>query len=387
MNSAKKALWGISCGHFILDMYASILVPLYPLIAQKHNINLALMSTVIAIGYFLSSILQPLWGYISDKINIRFFMFWGLILASVFMPLFYTAPSKTILTLFLILGMMGNAFYHPQATLIIKNFYKQKLELSKAIGIFLAFGTIGYSLGPYLSSFIVKKFDSYFMCIALIGVIFAFTMLFFVPKIEKIQTKTSLNFLISLKDILKNKTCMLLIFFTVLKACLLMSFSTYIPFLLKQYNFEIVHVGFIMTAFFILGSIAMMFASYLEKRIKLKGLIIVSYLPLLPLIIFALLSLKFSLKYLAVICFVLIGFFVLLAAGSILANAQKIIPNSAGIISGIIQGFTLAIGSLLLIPLGIIAQKFGISYVLVLICVISASSAIYCHKTKLLANL
>ena len=79
MNSAKRALWGISSGHFILDMYAAILIPLYPIIAQRLEINFAQISLVIALGHGISSLLQPLWGFISDKIQKRFFMFWGLI--------------------------------------------------------------------------------------------------------------------------------------------------------------------------------------------------------------------------------------------------------------------------------------------------------------------
>jgi len=73
----------------------------------------------------------------------------------------------------------------------------------------------------------------------------------------------------------------------------------------------------------------------------------------------------------------------LLAAGCVLACAQKLIPNNTGTISGIIQGFTLAIGSLLLIPLGSFGQCFGVSLILILVSLIAIISAIYCIKTKL----
>ncbi|MBQ8475532.1 MFS transporter, partial [bacterium] len=181
----------------------------------------------------------------------------------------------------------------------------------------------------------------------------------------------------------KNQACVFLILLTILKACLVMSFSTYIPFLLKNYGFTISQTGFIMTSFFISGALAMIFASNLEKRIKLKGMIIASYLPLLPLVICVMLLLHYS-KVLAVIFLILIGFFFLLAAGSILAHSQKLIPNNTGTISGIIQGFTLAIGSLLLIPLGFIGQKYGLHFALILITSIAAISALYTYKTKLI---
>lgn len=384
MEKAKRVLWGMSTGHFILDMHVALLIPLYPLIAQRLDINLAAISLVIALGHSAASVLEPVFGYISDKIQKRFFIVWGLILVSLFMPIGFIASNAKILTLCLIMGMAGNAFYHPQATSIIKSFYKDNIELSRAIGIFLGFGTIGYSFGPYVSSFIVEKFGTNFAYIGIIGILTAIFVLFFVPKIEKRKTESTANFLLTLKNIIKNRTCVLLIILTILKACLVMSFGTYIPFLLKQYDFITTQTGLIMTSFFISGGIAMIFASHLEKRIKLKGMIITSYLPLLPLTLAAIFSLKYYSKILAAIIFIVIGFFVLLAAGSVLANAQRLIPNNAGTISGIIQGFTLATGSLFLIPLGTFGQHFGVSWILILLSAIAGILAIYCSKTSLL---
>lgn len=382
IDKTKRTLWGISTGHFILDMHVALLIPLYPIIAQRLNINLATISLIIALGHSMASILEPLFGYVSDKIQKRFFIFWGLIFVSLFMPLGYIAPNPAILTLCIISAMAGNAFYHPQATSVIKDFHKESISLSKAIGIFLGFGTIGYSIGPYLSSYIVEKFGSNFVYIGILGILSAIFSLFFIPKIKKRKIESTNNFISTLKEIIKNKTCVILILLTILKACLIMSFGTYIPFLLKQYGFLTSQTGLIMTMFFVSGGLAMIFASHFEKKIKLKGMIIASYLPLLPLTLLAILALKYHSKILAVILFIIIGFFILLAAGSILAGAQKLISNT-GTISGIIQGFTLAIGSLLLIPLGNLAQHFGVSLVLVLISSIAAFTAIFCSKTKL----
>ncbi len=386
MNQAKRALWGISTGHFILDMHVAILIPLYPLIAQRLDINLATISIVIALGHSMASVLEPLFGFISDKIQKRFFMFWGLVLVSLFMPLGYIAPNAKILTLCLVMGMAGNAFYHPQTTSIIKDFYKDKIELSHSIGVFLGLGTIGYSMGPYLSSFIVEKFGSNFVYIGIIGIFTAIFALFFVPKIEKREFKSESNFLLALKNILKNKVCVVLILLTVLKACLVMSFGTYIPFLLKQFGYTVTQTGLIMTAFFIAGGLSMIFASHFEKRLKLKGLIVASYFPLLPLVVFAIISLKHCPKIISAILFILIGFFILLAAGAILAGAQRLIPNNTGTISGIIQGFTLAMGSLLLIPLGNFGQHFGVSWILIFVSAVALFSALFCLKSDLLNN-
>lgn len=384
MNEAKKALLGLSLGHFTIDLYAAILIPLYPIIAQRLNISLATISLIIAIGHSVSSILQPWFGHISDKIHKRIFMFWGLIFSSVFIPLGFIAPNAAALTVFISLGIIGNALYHPQVTLIIKNFYEESSSLSRAIGIFLGLGTIGYALSPYLSTFALKILgDEKFILIGLFGVLFAIFMLFFVPKINTESKPQKANFYEAIKEILKNKACLFLIIITVIKAALVMSFGTYIPFLLKKYNFPLTNIGLILTLFYILGGLSMIISAPLEKIIKLKGMIIASYLPLLPLTLISLFLLKISPK-LASIFFIITGFFVLLSAGVVLARAQSITKAHTGTISGIIQGFTLSLGSLLLIPFGLIGEHFGVEYILILITSIAFMAAIYTARTKLI---
>ena len=127
----------------------------------------------------------------------------------------------------------------------------------------------------------------------------------------------------------------------------------------------------------------MMFSSKLEKQFGLRGAIISSYLPLLPLILTFIYLLKTK-SALAPIFIIITGFFILLSAGVVLAHAQKIMAQHTGTISGIIQGFTLALGSLLLIPFGIVGQTFGVQYILILISLIAGITALYTYKTKLI---
>lgn len=383
-SKAQRALSGLSAGHFAIDLYAAILIPLYPLIAQKLEISLAEISIIIAVGHSISSVLQPVFGYISDKIHKRVFMFFGIIFSSIFIPLGFKAPNALMLTLCLMLGIIGNAFYHPQVTLIIKNFYKEELNLSYAMGIFLGFGTIGYAMGPYLSAYVLETFgDKNYIYIGFAGILIAILMLFYVPKIEKLEQAGKSNFIDALKEILKNKTCIFLIIITVIKAALVMSFGTYIPFLLKKYDFPVTHTGLVLTMFYIAGGLSMIVSSHLEKFIKLRGVISASFLPLLPLTIISLITLHYN-TILASLFFITAGFFVLLSAGVVLANAQRIMSEHTGTISGIIQGFTLALGSLLLIPFGFIGELLGVEYILILISLIAFIAALYTFKTKLI---
>lgn len=201
-----RALFGLSFGHFNIDLYAALLVPLYPLITTKLGINLALISSIIALGHLVSSMMQPVFGYIADKLRHRVFMVWGLILSSVFIPLTIKTTTASLFLGCLLLGMIGNALFHPQVSALIKQFNKDNPDLSYAMGIFLGLGTVGYALGPYLATFTVETFnEEALLYLSLIGILSAVFMYFFVPKMPEKECYTKENFLIIIKEILKKQ--------------------------------------------------------------------------------------------------------------------------------------------------------------------------------------
>ena len=53
-SKTTRAIFGLSFGHFNIDLYAALLVPLYPLITTKLGINLAYISLIIALGHLVS---------------------------------------------------------------------------------------------------------------------------------------------------------------------------------------------------------------------------------------------------------------------------------------------------------------------------------------------
>ena len=100
---------------------------------------------------------------------------------------------------------------------------------------------------------------------------------------------------------------MFLILITVIKAALVMSFGTYIPFLLKQFGFSLTQTGLIITLFYIAGGLSMIVSSNIEKIIKLRGMIVASFIPLLPLTLAVLYFLGKN-KILACLFFIITGF-------------------------------------------------------------------------------
>ena len=374
----KRAILGLSLGHFNIDLYASILVPLYPLITTKLGINLASISAIIALGHLVSSMMQPVFGFISDKLRHRVFMVWGLIFSSIFIPLAVKATTTAIFLTCLLLGMLGNAFFHPQVSALVKEFNKNNPNLSKDMGIFLGLGTIGYAIGPYLSTFTMGNYgENAFLFLSLIGLSTAIFIYFFVPKKPTKESYEKGNFFKIMFEILKNKTCIFLTFISTIKSAISISFGTYIP----SQGFSLDSTGIIVTLFFISGGLATIYSSKIENKIGANGVVVLSFLSILPLVLGFLYTLKYN-KILACLLFILTGFFILLSVGVILVQAQKTMPQHIGVVSGVMQGFSWGLGALFLAPLGIIGQNFGVDKILILMATIAFIVGLYSAKAK-----
>ncbi len=381
-SKESRAIFGLSFGHFNIDLYAALLVPLYPLITSNLGITLASISSIIAFGHLVSSMMQPVFGFFSDRLRHRVFMVWGLVVSSIFIPLAIKANTVQLFLMCLLLGMLGNAFFHPQVSALVKDFNKNNPNLSRAMGIFLGLGTIGYALGPYLSTFLVDNFgENSLLYTSILGLLSAVFMYFFVPKKPSSDCYNKENFFFIMKEILKNKVCMFLMFISVIKSALSISFGTYIPFLLKKQGFSLEITGLIVTLFFISGGLATIFSSKIEKKIGTRGVIVLSFISVLPLILLFLHFLNYN-KLLACTLFILTGFFILLSVGVILVNAQKAMPKYTGVISGVMQGFSWGLGALFLSPLGFIGQNFGIDKILILMSAIAFLVGLYTIKNK-----
>ncbi len=378
----NRALIGISTGHFSIELYTALLVPLYPIITANLGINLAKISIIIAMGHFVASMLQPYFGFISDKLTHRIFMVWGLVVAALFIPFSIKYNNAVYFTVCLLLGMIGNAFFHPQSSSLMREFNKNNPKIARNMGIFLGLGTLGYALGPYIAAHSVEIWGyNNLIYLSLIGLIASVFMFFCVPKIPKKENVNKGSFLNIIKEIFKNKTCMELVYISIIKSVVSICFVTYIPFLLQNYQYSLKEIGIIVTLFSICGAVASMTSSKFEKLLTTRGLIAVSMLGILPFCVLFLMFLGHS-KILAIINFCLIGYCILMSVGVVLVQAQKALPQYTGVVSGAIQGVAWGLGALFLSPMGVIGQYFGVDKALIIISIIAFIAGLMCLKAK-----
>ncbi len=365
----KKEIKTLSIGHFVIDAYSGFLNPIMPFIAAKIGITMAIATVLISISNLTSSLSQPFFGYIADKWQRRFFIFWGMLMASLFLSFLGIAHNIWTLALCIILGHMGVAFFHPQASSIVYS-YSKTAECSKDISIFIAMGTFGFALGPAISSGITQQFGLEklpFSCF--VGIIMAFILLKNVPKLSEIQVeKPKVSVIGALKAILKNKPVSILVGASIVKSFVVSSFPIILPFYWKSIGYSVANIGIILLVFMLAGALGVMTSPLLEKKVGIKNVFYISLMSVAPLGFIFYLS-KGS-GVLALVSFFLIGYVSLLASPVNMALAQKLMPEFKSMISGFIGGFSWGVIGILLPVISLLAEKTGFMNILFLMTLI-----------------
>lgn len=362
----KKAVAWLTLGHGLGDSYSGFINPILPFIVANISTTLAAATCALSISQLFSSMMQPVFGFVADKCRKRFFIFWGILMASVFLSLTGLVHNIWQLTLCLVLGGIGVGFYHPQATGFVVR-YSGK-NLAQNMSIFIAAGTIGYSVGPIISSSITQFWGITKLPFAAVwGVIFAFCVFACVPKIsDKPIKKDTTSFKKAVSDIFKNKTVRILIMISALKSLVASSFSVLLPFYWKSLGFSAFQIGFAVFLFLTVGALGTYLSSKYEKLIGYKNVFYTSLIvPFLLTVVFVSL-LKLS-PVLSFILFVLTGFVTMLSVSINMIMAQKTMPQYKSMISGFIAGFSWGIVGIMLPLIGFFAQNIGIVRVLVII--------------------
>jgi FSR family fosmidomycin resistance protein-like MFS transporter len=144
--------WGdiltIIGGHFIHDTYTAFVAPLLPLIIEKLSISLTAAGGLTAIMQF-PSVLNPLIGYLADRVNLRYFVILAPAATATLIGLMGITPSYGALAVLLFLAGISSAAFHSPAPPMIATVSGQRVGMG--MSLFMAGGELGRTLGPIVA--------------------------------------------------------------------------------------------------------------------------------------------------------------------------------------------------------------------------------------------
>jgi FSR family fosmidomycin resistance protein-like MFS transporter len=134
------------CAHFFNDLFAGTLAALLPTLQLRFDASEVMLAAFVATLSFSSSMLQPLFGAVADRVGRRVVAAVGVITTSTILSLMGVSPSPWLLLPLLLFGGLGSAAFHPSAISLARSAVSRNRGL--AMGIFSAGGTFGMAMGP-----------------------------------------------------------------------------------------------------------------------------------------------------------------------------------------------------------------------------------------------
>jgi len=349
-----------SLGHFSVDVYSAALGVFQPLFAQHLGLTLTQAGILGGVMVFAGSVMQPVYGYLSDRFQSRLFSVLAPAVAGIFISALGLAPSFGWLLLLVTLGASAVASFHPQAS--VRATAGIDGSRAKAMAFFISSGQLGYALGPmYFSLFLAWLGYRQTWWAALPGVLVTAALLWLVrePPIALHARRRGFDWEV-LRPIWRPLLVLYMLVF--LRSVVQISFTQFLPlYLTSERGFSLPLASLALTLYSAGGAIGGFAGGHLADRFGGRTVILTSMIGAVPfLALFFYSSGPLALAALA------LGGLVLLATNPVnIVMAQQLAPGQSGTISALMMGFAWGMAGMVFIPLaGIAADHFSLHTVL-----------------------
>ncbi len=353
----KKVVWSFSASHLMNDLVTVGIVPaLLPLYKAAFHLNYTQVGLIVFVSYLTSSVMQPVFGLLTDRKPIIWLLPLGVFLSSFGLAMTGTAPSFPWILVFIGLSGLGSGAFHPEAARGTRLGSGGTRGLAQAI--FQVGGNAGQAFGPLMVPLFLLSTGYHgllwFLIIAVAGLVVTVRILpWYKGRVDMI-TKAKKN----IKG--KNRVggMFLLTIFIVLRSWCQIGVAAFLPFFYSA-RMTLSKAEWLDFLFLFAGAVGTFIGGMLSDKIGQKRLLVFSMLIASP---FAWI-LPHVHGILAVIVLILFGFGVLSSFAVTVVYGQGLLPRNLALASGLTIGLGVGAGGIGAELLGTVSDAFGVSVV------------------------
>lgn len=355
-----KVLIILSLGHMVTDIYQGALPATLPFLKDKLSLTYTMTGVILMVANFTSSILQPLFGFYSDKKEKAALLPIGLLAAGVGYALLALPSDYYLVLCLVVISGLGVAAYHPEGYKTAHFFTGERSVTG--MSVFSVGGNLGLAIGPPMAIYITRYlgFDALpvviipsLLCTALI---LTQRRTIAIPRLEHGESQKQVKS--------SSRASYVSLFFVVaiviMRSWTQMGLLSYIPFYyINHLKGDPVFAGNLVFVFLFCGAAGTLIGAPFADRwghrffLRLTMFLATVNLPLMfvPFV---------ANSYLLFVVLGLEGMILVSTFSVTIVMAQRLLPNRLGVASGLMVGFAIGTGGIGVTLLGMVADNFGV---------------------------
>jgi MFS family permease len=359
-----RILFIIALCHLLNDAIQAVVPAMFPILEKSMGLSFTQLGIIAFSLNMVSSIMQPMVGFFTDKKPFPFALPIGLSFTFIGVLGIGFAPGFGWIVLAVIFIGLGSAVFHPEGSRVAHMAAGSQRGLAQSI--YQVGGNSGQALAPLITALILVPLGqvgaSWFSLVAALAVI----LLIYIAKWykqrlsskDKVLKKNVLAQSSAISHAKEIKRALILLLLLIFARSWYISGMTnfYTFYTMHKYSLTIKESQLFLFAFLVMGAIGTFFGGPLSDRFGKKRIITLSMLGTVPLSII----IPYMPLTLAFILLTIAGFIIMTSFSVTVVYAQELVPGKIGMMSGLTVGLAFGMGAIGSVGLGYIADMIGL---------------------------
>lgn len=363
----RRILALLSFSHLATDLAQGAIPALLPVFKELFHLSYAGVGFVVLMANVSSSVVQPAFGALSDRLRLQWMIPVGALVSGAGMTLAVFSPHYWVLVALVLVSGLGVAAFHPEGY----RFAGLAAGQRRATGMaYFSFGgNIGYGLGPAAASLALSlaglRGMAYLIAFGVAAAVLFWRMIAPGAR-ERLEAEWVGPAAVSTAEAPASgagrqsvrSVLVLLVAFVALRSWVSVGMASFIPlYYTGVRHFDPWYGGMLVSVFLGAGGVGTVFGGMAADRFGRRRLVIFSSAILPPL----LLILTHSSGGAAVTAAMIGGMAAVSTFAVVMVMAQDLMPQRIGMISGLIIGLAVGMGGIGATLLGAIADRWGLA--------------------------
>jgi len=358
LSAPRFLLFLLFLGHLCTDFVQGSIPALLPFLKERFQLSYAVAGMLLMATHLTSSVIQPVFGFLSDRRPFPALIPLGLAVSAIGIALVPFAPTFAWLVAFVMFTGLGTAAFHPEGFKSTACIVSEKR--ATGMSLFSVGGNLGFGLGGPAAIYLVSRHGLPAAAMLLLPALAA--GLLFLPVLPALRANirrepTAKGAVPSNGAERPFYTVFLIIVIVILRSWTHLGLATYIPFLYQSKLAT--DPGFVETLLFLFlgaGTAGTLIGGPLADRFGHRRFLFFSVALTVPLIHLFLRVGDWLLFPLAA----LLGATIISSFSVTIVMAQELFPKRLATVSGTLAGFAIGTGGIGVTLLGVAADRFGL---------------------------